>query len=192
MKNRGAMTVIALVQAVLGYEWIKAGWEKVSDPNFVGGMSQTLNVFAAKNPTGWYKDLLINVGVPNATFFGWLVGYGEFIVGITLVVAAAFYVFYPGKFDRISRYVVPIGSIVALIGAAVLNANFWFAAGWLSVSTDGLNATMFLIEVVLASATIYFFNETLRHEREEEVAWEQLFNPPKEQPAAKEPAAIAG
>lgn len=193
MKNRAAMAVIALVQAIFGYEWIKGGWEKVSDPNFVGGMSKTLTGFASQNPTGWYKDLLTNVGIPNATFFGWLVGYAEFVVGIALVLAAAVYLFYGSsglRLDAISKYVAPIGSVVALIVAAFLNANFWFAAGWRSVSTDGLNALMFLTECVLAGATVYFMLETVEHEREEEVAWEQLFNPPKVE-APKEPAGIA-
>ncbi len=195
MKNRGAMMVIALVQAVLGFEWIKAGWEKVNDPHFVGGMAATLGVFAGKNPTGWYKSLLTDVGIPNATFFGWLVAYGELIVGVALVLAAAIYVIYGiygRRLDVLSRYVAPIGAAIALFGAAFLNANFWFAAGWLSVSTDGMNTIMFLIEVVLAAATIYFVAETERHEREEELAWQQLFKPaPTEQPAATAPQTIS-
>ena len=195
MKNRGAMGVIALVQAVIGYEWVKAGWEKVSDPHFVSGMGKTLGLFASKNPTGWYKDLLTGTGIPNATFFGWLIAYGELVVGIALVLAAAYYLveaFYGIGIDAFSKWIVPIGSVVALIGAAFMSANFWFAAGWLSVSTDSVNAVLFLTEIVLAASTIFFLTQPVEEVSEEELAWQQLFKPTAAaEPAAKEPAGIA-
>lgn len=194
MKNRAAIAVIALVQAVVGFEWVKAGWEKVSDPNFIGGLERTIGVFASKNPTGWYKDFLTGTVSPNATLFGWLVAYGEFIAGVVLLIAAASYLFYGSGADVVSRFVVPIGAVTALTGGAFLSANFWFAAGWLSVSTDSLNAVMFLIQIVLAGTTVYFLTQTALQEEEEatEVAWDQLFRPTqKEQPAPKEPAGIA-
>ena len=84
--------------------------EKVSDPNFVSGMAKTLGIFASNNPTAWYKDLLTSTGIPNATTFGWLVGYGEFVVGIALLAAAAVYLFHGAGIDPISRWIVPIGA----------------------------------------------------------------------------------
>lgn len=193
MKNRGALAVIALVQAVIGFEWVKAGWEKVSDPHFVSGMTGTLGFFASRNPTGWYKSLLIGTGIPNATAFGWLVAYGELLIGIALLVAAAVYLFYGVGSDVISRFVVSIGAVVALIGGAFLNANFWFAAGWISVSTDGMNAMMFLTQLVLAGVTIDFLTPAAaKVEEVDEIPWDKLFKPTKAKyPPPKEPAGIA-
>ena len=193
MKNRGAMAVIALVQAVVGFEWVKAGWEKVSDPQFVSGMAGSLGFFASKNPTGWYKSLLTGTGIPNATVLGWLVAYGELLIGIALLLAAAVYLFYGAGSDALSRWVVPIGAVVALIGGAFLNANFWFAAGWTSVSTDGMNVVMFLTQLVLAGVTIYFLTPAFaKIEEEDEIPWDKLFQPTKaESPAIKEPAGVA-
>jgi uncharacterized membrane protein YphA (DoxX/SURF4 family) len=192
MKNRGAIAVIGLVQAVIGYEWVKAGWEKIIDPNFVTGMAKTLGVFASKNPTTWYKDLLTGTGIPNATTLGWLIAYGEFLVGIALLVAAAVYLFYGAGIDPVTRWIVPIGAVVALIGGAFMSANFWFAAGWLSVSTDSVNAVMFLTQLVLAGMTIYFLTQPVEEVPDEELAWRRLFNStPAAEPAPKEPIGIA-
>lgn len=190
MRNRGTTAVIALIQAVIGYEWVKAGWEKVSDPNFVPGLGKTLGVFASKNPTTWYKDFLTGVGIPNASTLGWLVAYGEFVIGITLLVTAAVYLVYGVQSDPISRWVVPIGALVALLGGTFLNANFWFAAGWLSVSTDSVNSVMFLAQLVLASITTYFLTEAIPDD-EEEYEWDKFFPPmPRERSASKEPVGI--
>lgn len=157
MKSKAAITLLAFVQAVIGFEWLRAGYEKVSDATFVGGMADTLGVFAGKNPTGWYKDLLSGIAVPNATTFGWLVAYGEFLAGVALLITAAFYLWQlyvyqlRDKFTPVASRVV---ALVALVGGAFMSVNFWFAAGWLSVSTDSVNLVMALIQVVLAAATV--------------------------------------
>lgn len=35
MKSRAAITLLACLQGVIGFEWVRAGYEKVSDANFV-------------------------------------------------------------------------------------------------------------------------------------------------------------
>jgi hypothetical protein len=155
-------------------------------------MAKTLGLFASKNPTTWYKDLLTGTGIPNATTFGWLIAYGELVVGIALLLAAAVYLFYGAGIDPVTRWIVPTGAVVALIGGAFLNANFWFAAGWLSVSTDSVNAVMFLTQLVLAGATIYFLIQPVEEVPDEELAWQNLFKPSvAAEPTLREPAGIA-
>lgn len=153
MKTRATIIVLALVQAVVGFEWLRAGWEKVDNPQFVSGMGKTIGAFASKNPTSWYKDFLTGFAAPNATVLGWVVAYGELLAGIALLVAATLYIL------NIQRYPVfgPLTSalaLAALVGGAFMSINFWLAAGWLSVSTDGLNLQMFLTQLVLGGATI--------------------------------------
>jgi hypothetical protein len=157
MKSKAAITLLAFVQAVIGFEWVRAGYEKVSDATFVGGMAHTLGVFAGKNPTGWYKDFLTGIAVPNATILGWLVAYGEFLAGVALLGTAAFYLWQLYLYrlhDRFTPVANSVVALVALIGGAFMSINFWFAAGWLSASTDSVNLVMALIQVVLAIATI--------------------------------------
>jgi hypothetical protein len=176
MKSKAAITLLAFVQAVIGFEWVRAGYEKVSDANFVAGMAQTLGVFAGKNPTGWYKSLLTSIAVPNATTFGWLVAYGEFLAGVALLITAAFYLWQLYVYqlrDRFTPVTNSVVALVALIGGAFMSINFWFAAGWLSVSTDSVNLVMSLIQVVLAIATIALITVVNQPVYE----WDEIFTP---------------
>ena len=158
---------LAFVQAVLGYEWIKAGWEKITDSAYLSSMAGTLGAFAAKNPTGWYKSFLTGVGIPNAHTFGVLAEWGELLVGIALIGAAALYLIKLPSFGHIS--VTSIG-FISLVVAFFMSANYWFAAGYLSVSTDGLNMLMGLIELGLAVITGIAVVSVLREQRVSEPA----------------------
>ncbi len=153
MKTRATIIVVALVQAVIGFEWLRAGWEKVDNANFIAGMGKTIGVFATQNPTSWYKDFLTGFAAPNATVLGWLVAYGELLAGIALLVAAALYILNIQQYPVFGT-VTGVVALAALVGGAFMSINFWFAAGWLSVSTDGLNLQMFLTQIVLGGATI--------------------------------------
>jgi hypothetical protein len=176
MKSKAAITLLAFVQAVIGFEWARAGYEKVSDANFVAGMAHTLGVFAGKNPTGWYKDFLTGTAVPNATTLAWLVAYGEFLAGVALLITAGFYLWQLYGYrlrDRFTPVANSVVALVALVGGALMNINFWFAAGWLSDSTDGVNLVMALIQVVLAIATIALVSVVNKPTYE----WDTIFTP---------------
>jgi len=176
MKSKAAITLLAFVQAVIGFEWVRAGYEKVSDAAFISGMAQTLGVFAGKNPTGWYKDLLTGIAVPNATIFGWLVAYGEFFAGVALLVTAAFYLTQLYVYQLRDRFTPVTNSavaLVALIGGAFMSINFWFAAGWLSASTDSVTLVMALMQVVLAVATIALLAVVNKPTN----VWDEIFTP---------------
>lgn len=158
---------LAFVQSVIGYEWIRAGWEKLTDSAYLSSMSGTLGAFAAKNPTGWYKSFLTGVGIPNAHTFGVLAEWGELLVGVALIAAAALYLLKVPSLLHISA--TSIG-FISLIAALFMSANYWFAAGYLSVSTDGLNMLMGLIELGLAVITGIGLVSALREQPAEEPA----------------------
>jgi hypothetical protein len=140
---------VSFVQAAIGFEWIKAGWEKITDPAYLSSMTGTLGAFA-KDPFGWYKSFLTGVGIPNAHAFGVLAEWGELLVGLALMVAAALYLIrLPAMISGSVRSI----ALVSLVVAVFMSANYWFAAGYLSVSTDGLNMLMALIEIGLATVT---------------------------------------
>ncbi|MBI3287855.1 MAG: DoxX family membrane protein [Chloroflexi bacterium] len=120
---------LALVRIVIGYEWLKGGWEKVADPEFAAKMGGTLAFFAKDNPNGWYVDFLNAMALPNSTLFAALVAYGELWVGISLIL---------GLF----------GTVGAFFGL-LMNINFFLAASHLSPSTYGINLIMALVQVIL-------------------------------------------
>jgi len=120
---------LALIRILIGYEWLRAGWEKVGDPEFAAGLSGTLAFFAQENPNGWYLGFLQNVAIPNVTIFATLVAWGEFLVGLALVLGL-------------------LTEVVAFFGM-VMNVNYFFAASHLSPSTYGLNLVMFVVTLIL-------------------------------------------
>lgn len=128
-----------VVRLYLGYEWITAGWGKITDPAgaWVGATSGTaLNGFvqgaigkaSGDHPAvqGWYADFLRSFVVPNSALFAHLVAYGEFLVGIGLIVGA-------------------LTGIAAFFGI-VMNANYLLAG---TTSTNPILAIL-AIFIVLA------------------------------------------
>ncbi len=120
---------LALIRILIGYEWLRAGWEKVTDPEFAAGLSGTLVFFAKDNPNGWYVGFLQKVAMPNVTIFATLVAWGELLVGLALVLGL-------------------LTEVAAFFGM-VMNGNYFFAASHLSPSTYGLNLVMFVVTLVL-------------------------------------------
>lgn len=85
----------------VGFHFLESGWDKVQSSAWVGenaGAAVTgyLNGALAKAPggeaaganpevMGWYAGLVKNVFLPNAALFGYLVAFGEVLVGIALI-----------------------------------------------------------------------------------------------------------
>jgi thiosulfate dehydrogenase [quinone] large subunit len=134
--------ISGIVRVWLGWSFLQAGWEKLTDANgaWIGskaGSSVTGFLSGAiKNSTGahptvhpWYASLAQNFFLPNATIFSYLVAFGETLVGIALIV---------GLFTRFA----------AAMGLT-LNLAFLFAG---STST---NVEMVVAEVAIVSAGFY-------------------------------------
>lgn len=133
-------------QITIAYEWFAAGLEKVSNPEFVSGITKTLGFFASKNPFQWYKNFLLGFGLKNATAFAYAVEYGELAAGVGLAIGVAAYAYSKNKKLRLFAAIV---SVISLIGGIILNLNFYFAAGWTGSGTHGVNVIMFWVEAAL-------------------------------------------
>ena len=120
--------------------WLAAGWGKAFGdraPAWVGekaGAAVTGFLGGALEKTGgdnpevlaWYPAFVREVALPNAGLFGYLVAYGELLVGLALVV---------GLFTR-----------VAALGGALMNLAYLFAG------TSGQNPQMLLAEAAIVFA----------------------------------------
>lgn len=149
---RGRETAfLALIQGVISYEWIKSGWEKLTDSAYIPGMTKTISTFAGKNPFHWFADFLAGTVQPHAQGFGYLVMWGELLAGVGLAVGAVVMLFKTSKVIYEAALAV---TVAAALGGLLLNLSFWFAAGWLSPSTDGINLVMGLTQVALGGAAI--------------------------------------
>ncbi|HEX2864465.1 MAG TPA: DoxX family protein [Deinococcales bacterium] len=87
-----------VVRLYLGYEWVSAGWEKLTNPAGVwvgakagtaiaGFLSGALKKSGGEHPdvSGWYATFIRDVVLPAAPFFSYLVTFGEFLVGVALI-----------------------------------------------------------------------------------------------------------
>lgn len=143
--------LLLLVQLIISFEWLRSGWEKVSNKAFVPGMGKTLGVFAAKNPHAAYKSFLTGYAIPHSAVFGVLTSWGEVLTGIGLGLTALMLIF--NKKMPYAKFI----AMAALVGSLLMNANYWMAAGWISPSNDGSNITMFLVAAVLLCAWLMAF-----------------------------------
>jgi thiosulfate dehydrogenase [quinone] large subunit len=85
-----------IVRLYMGYEWLTAGWGKVTNPAWVGAHSGTaLTGFvngalqqttgAHANVQSWYAWFLQNIVLPAAPVWSWIVAFGELLVGVALI-----------------------------------------------------------------------------------------------------------
>lgn len=141
------------LQVVLGYEWLSAGWEKIYQGQFVPNIGKTFLRFGEGNPHEWYTTTLLQIAKNQPTVFGMFVQWGELLAGVGLLIAVALYGL--GKHSsskNLARYI----ALVSLLGGAFMNLNFYFAAGWSSSSTGGLNVLMLWIQIILFIAWLTF------------------------------------
>lgn len=135
-----------VIRLYIGYEWLMAGWGKVTSALWSGSQAGTaLSGFlagAAQKATGphpdvggWYLWILNQVVLPHAAFFSYLVAYGELLVGIALIlgiftgIAAFAGVFM--NFNYLFAGTVSINPILAL--GQIFLVLAWRNAGWLGL-----------------------------------------------------------
>jgi thiosulfate dehydrogenase [quinone] large subunit len=132
-----------ILRVYVGWEWLKAGWSKLTDPAWTGNeagsaltefINKALTKTGGEHPDvqGWYAWFLQNLVLPNAVFWSYLVTWGEILVGIALILGfltgiAAFF----GTFMNINYLLagsVSINPILFAIGTWLVLA--WKTAGW--------------------------------------------------------------
>jgi thiosulfate dehydrogenase [quinone] large subunit len=87
-----------ILRLYLGYEWLTAGWGKLTNPAGVwvgakagaavsGFIQGALAKTGGDHPdvSGWYGIFLQQIALPNAVLFSYLVTFGEILVGVALI-----------------------------------------------------------------------------------------------------------
>lgn len=125
-----------VVRVYLGWQWLSAGWGKLSSESWLGEnagaaitgfVSRALTKVGGEHPDvqGWYASFLEGVVAPNATFWSYLIVYGEILVGIALII---------GIFTGIAAFF-----------GAVMNFSFLFAG---TVSANPLMALLAILVIL--------------------------------------------
>ncbi len=87
-ENKGASGILFLIRLFLGYQWITAGWTKITGGFDANGFLQGAVAGASgEHPAvqGWWATFLEGVAIPNVDFFNVLIPWGEFLVGLGLI-----------------------------------------------------------------------------------------------------------
>ncbi|MCQ6282933.1 DoxX family protein [Bacillus sp. EB600] len=127
--NRFASYILTVLRLYIGWQWLHAGWGKISggfDASgfLAGAIKQATGEHPAVQP--WWADFLSGFAIHNVGLFNVLVPWGEFLVGVGLIL---------GTFT----------TFAALMGA-VMNFSYMFSG------TTSTNPQMVLIEILVLVA----------------------------------------
>lgn len=120
---------IVLLRVYTGIFFLKYGYGKLARDDFADGLAGFVNA-NLENSFGFFRPFLESVVLPNAGVFAFLVAFGEFAVGIALIIGLA------------TRY--------AAVAGAVMVASFWFAKGQGILDAQNHDIIWLVIFVVLA------------------------------------------
>ncbi len=132
-----------ILRLYAGYEWVTAGLMKLQSPAWVGpqaGSAISGFIKGALGKTtgehadvqGWYAAFLQNVVLPNAGLFSHLVAYGEFIVGVALILGffTGITAFFGGFLNANYLLAGSVSTNPFLFAIAMLLVAAWRSAGW--------------------------------------------------------------
>ncbi|WP_160725844.1 DoxX family protein [Bacillus sp. USDA818B3_A] len=88
-ENRYVSLLLTVLRIYLGWEWLNAGWGKISSGKFdaSGFMVGAVNNMSGDHPSvqPWWGNFLKEIAIPYADLFNILVPWGEFLVGAALI-----------------------------------------------------------------------------------------------------------
>lgn len=144
--NTQSAWIWLVVRLWLGWEWLGAGYGKVLSPAWTGNQAgAALSGFvkgalqkssgAHPDVQGWYAGFLEGVVLPNAATFGYLVAWGEALVGLALILGlftgvAAFF----GSFMNFNFLLAgAVSTNPVLLAPATLLVLAWKVGGWIGL-----------------------------------------------------------
>jgi len=136
MLSRDARVGLAVVQLLVGAEWLTSGANKALSGAFPQGLADGLQEGLASNPNAWYLSFLHQVILPHSVFFGYLIEGAELAIGIVLV-STALVLFgslrQAGEpWHRLTVAQFLAAAAAGAIGALLcVNFHFWMGDGFL-------------------------------------------------------------
>jgi uncharacterized membrane protein YphA (DoxX/SURF4 family) len=134
---------IAMLRVYTGVFFLYYGFGKIKNPDFTDGLAGFVNS-RLEGSVGLIRPFLETVVLPNKALFAFFVAWGEFAIGIALILGLA------------TRW--------ASIAGAIMIATFWATKGQGFLDAQNHDAIWFMIFVVLATVhagRVYSVDERL-------------------------------
>ncbi|WEG14765.1 DoxX family protein [Pullulanibacillus sp. KACC 23026] len=135
-----------IVRLYVGYQWLSAGWGKLHEDVWTGGKAGVAltgfiqgalvksKAVPGSNPdvAGWYANFLKDVVLPHAKLFSYLVSYGEFLVGLGLIVGllTGIAAFFGGLMNASYLFAGTLSTNPILLILGMILVLAWKVAGW--------------------------------------------------------------
>jgi len=135
MSQKPTRLLLAAIQAIIGWEWLMSGGNKLLSGTFPQDLADTLSSMFKGNPDSWYVSFLQSVVLPQSVFYGYLVEWTEVAIGVILLGGAVILLGQPRQKGQAQYRLTLVYSSAAMIAALVgafLTINFHFmAGGWI-------------------------------------------------------------
>ncbi len=135
-----------ILRLYVGWEWLNAGWGKVTNPAWTGAKAGTamsgfvqgaLSKATGEHPNvqGWYAAFLQGAVLAHPALWSYLISYGELLVGLALILGiftgvAAFF----GSFMNMNYLLAgAVSTNPVLFAIATWLVLAWKTAGWWGV-----------------------------------------------------------
>lgn len=142
MFSKGTRYLLAAIQAIVGYEWLISGSNKILAGTFPQGLADTLTQNLKDNPNGWYVSFLQGAVVPHSVFWAYVIEFCELGMGLALLAGA---ILLCGtlpkrgeKFYTLARVEVGAAAVAAFLCVLLcINFHFWMGDGFISAVNPG-------------------------------------------------------
>lgn len=149
--NTKSAWIWLILRLYIGYTWLTAGFGKVTDDAWTGSnagaalegyMAGVMSLVEEGGVAGWYAWFIENLVIPNASFFSYMVAWGELLIGLGLIVGfltgiAAFF----GALMNMSFLLAgTVSSNPIMMLIAILLILAWKVAGWYGIDRWALPA----------------------------------------------------
>lgn len=144
-ENKYAAAILLVLRVYLGWQWMTAGWHKLGGfdaSGFLKGAISNPVIDRGTNelvyPT--FTAFLENFALPNAKIINVLIPYGEFLVGLGLIV---------GALTTTAAFFGLLMNFMFMF-AGTVSTNPWFILIGMIVLVGGTNAGKFGVDYYLA------------------------------------------
>jgi hypothetical protein len=145
---------------IFGYLWLISGIDKIGSGVFVSGFNDfVLSNYITDASYQWYVVFIKTVVLPYATFFGYLVEWGELGIGLALIVGAVWLTFRDSKIAHLVMAIANLGGAFLVLNIMLAEGTIFPIIDTSIVYEEGVSIDMivFLVSMLVSIANLMAF-----------------------------------